>query len=142
LSPRSIYLVVFKLSDKNYEEKLDYWLKVINFFGRHTGSSRIAPIILVGTHLDSCTPQHVEKVQEELQKYKRKFFGIKGEVFVSSTKRIGIPQLYNHLQSVARDEKFMKAFQVPKYYLVSSFLFLLSPKLMFVFRKWNRLYLN
>ena len=65
LSAHSIYVIVFRLTDPDYMQNIDYWMDVIKV----TVLLSACPIILVGTHLDLCPSKaSAEKIKEKLLK--------------------------------------------------------------------------
>ncbi len=92
MSARSVYVLVFRLSDEldAITRKLDYWLQLANC------RSGNAPVLLVGTHLDSkrCSKEYLEAVRNGLaMRYATRYNNIKGFFAVSAKLRKGIKEL-------------------------------------------------
>ena len=92
-SDRSLYLLVFNLTDPAPEQRLAVWL---NSLLVHAGPS--APVYLVGTHLDLFKGQH-QMLAQRFQELARRFsrFNIRGYFAVSAREGLGISPLKDAL---------------------------------------------
>ena len=92
-SDRSLYLLVFNLTDPAPEQRLAVWL---NSLLVHAGPS--APVYLVGTHLDLFKGQH-QRLAQRFQELARRFsrFNIRGYFAVSAREGLGISPLKDAL---------------------------------------------
>jgi leucine-rich repeat kinase 2 len=66
LSPKSLYLVVFDVSKRDYSS-IEYWLQLIQSI-----SYKKSPVILIGTHIDSVSMLERKEITEKIN---REFVG-------------------------------------------------------------------
>ncbi len=85
LSPRALYLVVFRLDDVDMESSVDYWIHAI----RSIKSVIQAPILIIGTHADLCSESRLDETRLLLT---RKYPKI-GVHFLSSSNQSQIYEL-------------------------------------------------
>jgi len=62
LSPRALYLVVFRTDDVNMEGNLDYWIHTV----RTLKSPIQPPILIIGTHADLCSESRLDDLKQTL----------------------------------------------------------------------------
>lgn len=103
LAPRSVFLVVFNLSDfKNELSKLEYWLKTIK------SSSERSPVILVGTHLDRVSDDFLatclQKINDRLGS---KFPNVKKFVPLTTFDPSSVETLREEIINVTSEQSFM-----------------------------------
>lgn len=113
LCDRAIYLIVFNLVDTDYS-RVEYWLKKLKGIGKLIPP----PIIMVGTHLDDakCTPDYLQKIQNQLKKWKSSHSNIQGHMFISSPTQTGLRDLKALLFQVAQRQKILTSL-VPQAYI-------------------------
>ena len=62
LTQSSIYIVVWSVPEGMDESKVEYWLDVIT-----AKAGKEAPVVIVGTHLDSIPPEDVDNVEKMVE---------------------------------------------------------------------------
>jgi GTPase SAR1 family protein len=65
LTAYCVYLIVFRLNDSDYFERVQHWLQVVSQFAQDP--RRPAKIVLVGTHLDAVSAKEAAAVWEALK---------------------------------------------------------------------------
>jgi hypothetical protein len=123
ISPRSVFLVVFdmkKVGDGNDEyASILYWLQCIEARGS------ACPVILVGTHLDEVSSDHVQAIQSQLrQMYFGKFPNVKEFVAVNAKTSKNVPNLLRLIISFAQQDPSQQELVPASFLQVLSFLFL------------------
>jgi hypothetical protein len=116
MSARSLYLLVFRLSDDldRSIRKLDYWLQLANC------RSGNAPVLLVGTNLDHkrCSKEYLEAIRSGLAtRYASRYNNIKGFFATSGKSRKGLKELIGAIQSVSLEQPYMGE-EIPSKFLM------------------------
>jgi len=112
LTNRSVYLLVFKMSDPNSVKRISYWLKKVK-----TITTEKVAVLIVGTHLDACEPSVVESTMNSLKKSFPSIYNpeVKGFYAVSCKSKKGLSTLKKALKQAARDQPVLNQ-AVPKCY--------------------------
>eukprot|EP01102_Stenamoeba_stenopodia_P006506 TRINITY_DN1787_c0_g1_i2.p1 TRINITY_DN1787_c0_g1~~TRINITY_DN1787_c0_g1_i2.p1 ORF type:complete len:1288 (-),score=192.66 TRINITY_DN1787_c0_g1_i2:91-3954(-) len=102
LNKRSLFLICFNLVDGAEMPRVDYWLQSINT------RTPDAPVILVGTHLDSskCTKKYLSDLETYVQTtYKKRFPQLKCFLQVSCKTKKNIDILTAEILKIAKSQK-------------------------------------
>ncbi|GAM17642.1 hypothetical protein SAMD00019534_008170 [Acytostelium subglobosum LB1] len=115
LTSRALYLVVFKLTDANWAERVEYWIRQIKSICEYG----IKPaLFFVGTHTDVCTQEQLNECEMII---KRSFMGltrVKDPVcFVSCNTGKGVKDLKKKLSQEAEKSGLIKK-DIPGTYIL------------------------
>ena len=113
LTSQCIYVVVFRLDDKQYRERVQYWLQNIKAY---CVVGKPAKVVVVGTHADAVSEKKEDKIWAELEQAMRENGGVVGYLSVSNKTGKGMDTLGTALQRAVEQGK-LRGMQVPKYYL-------------------------
>eukprot|EP01129_Flabellula_baltica_P009160 TRINITY_DN3697_c0_g1_i2.p1 TRINITY_DN3697_c0_g1~~TRINITY_DN3697_c0_g1_i2.p1 ORF type:complete len:1262 (+),score=287.03 TRINITY_DN3697_c0_g1_i2:42-3827(+) len=108
LTKKALYLVVFNVKEPNWVN-IEYWLKSIR------QREKVAPIFLVGTHLDQCTVEEAQLNTESVIKIAKKYKYDGIEVMSLTSKGKHVKALQEKLIEVGRTRRLLGS-QVPTFY--------------------------
>ncbi|EFA77775.1 leucine-rich repeat-containing protein [Heterostelium album PN500] len=115
LTSRALYLVVFKLTDSNWAERVEYWIRQI----KSICEGGIKPaLFFVGTHIDVCTPEQLSEVEMIIKKSFLVHTRVKEPVcFVSCSTGKGVKDLKKKLTTEAEKAGLIKK-DIPGTYIL------------------------
>ena len=115
LTPQCVYLVVFSLTDPDYEQRVKYWLKVVQSIME---KSQQIKIVVIGTHLDKVKSGQEEKLKASLQRLLAKHSSVMAHVFVSCIEdQDKVAEKISRGIELAAQESGLVEREVPKSYL-------------------------
>eukprot|EP01133_Synstelium_polycarpum_P015754 gene15754-18720_t len=115
LTSKALYLVVFKLTDSNWAERVEYWIRQI----KSICEGGIKPaLFFVGTHTDVCTPEQLGECEAIIKRSFVMHTRSKDPVcFVSCSTGKGIKELKKKLTSEAEKSGLIKK-DIPGTYIL------------------------
>ncbi|KAN0024719.1 hypothetical protein ACTFIV_009128 [Dictyostelium citrinum] len=115
LTTHALYLVVFKLTDPNFAERVNYWVRQV----KSNSSGAVPAIFLVGTHSDVCTPEQLQEAESILKANFVKYSRVKENTinFVCCATGKGIKELKKRLIHEAEKSHLIKK-DIPGNYMV------------------------
>ncbi|EGC33244.1 hypothetical protein DICPUDRAFT_49056 [Dictyostelium purpureum] len=115
LTSQALYLVVFKLTDPNFAERVNYWVRQV----KSCSSGAVPAIFLVGTHTDVCTPEQLGEAESILKSNFLQYTRVKDNAinFVCCQTGKGIKELKRKLIHEAEKSHLIKK-NIPGNYII------------------------
>jgi hypothetical protein len=114
LTPQCVYLVVFRLNESDYLERVQYWLNTIATFARN--ASRPTRVIVVGTYADAVSSAEARaRIWTQLTPVTEANGSVCARIAVSCATGFGFAELKDAISAAIEGAKLCKP--VPQHYL-------------------------